>query len=79
VEIVATVHVFAASTGFWAWVVLGDGADRLAGSFLCDLLTWWYTGIEWAAEAVELFGILAWSVTFAWFILRLCAPVLRQS
>jgi hypothetical protein len=71
-EVTVTVFLFAASTVFWGWIVFGDGADQLEGTFLSGLLVF-YKAPEWPAPAIKVFGVLSWFASLIWFVVRICS------
>jgi hypothetical protein len=68
----AAVILFIASSAFWGWVVLADGAERLEGTFLSGFLVW-YKAPEWPARAIRVFGVFSWMASLGWFVVRLCS------
>ena len=72
----ATILLFLAATAFWAWVVIGDGADWLEGSFLSGIFIHPRAPL-WTATGLRVAGTLLWLGSLGWFILRICYPVLR--
>jgi hypothetical protein len=68
--------LFVAGSAFWAWIIFGDGADRLEGRFISGFL-FWYRAPEWTAQDIRLFAAGTWCVHAIWFVMGLFFPEIR--
>lgn len=73
---IATVLLFLAASALWGWIVFGDGAEQLEGSFLSGFLVH-CKAPEWSAEAIRVVAALSWLASLGWFVLRFFTPALR--
>lgn len=76
VHLTATIFLFLAATTMWSWVVIGNGAEWLEGSFLSGVFIH-PLAPRWPAAGIRVAGTLLWLGALGWFVLRLSYPVLR--
>ncbi len=68
--------VFVVDTIFSAWVVFGDGADCMEGTFASGIF-FFYHAPEWSALGLRLFTAGAWFFGALWFVAAIFDPTLR--
>ena len=75
-DLLLWVLLFAGNSLFCGWIVFGDGADRLEGSFISGVLLW-YHAPEWPAVGIRLFAGGMWFIQSIWFVVGLFTPEMR--
>jgi hypothetical protein len=58
-DLTATIFLFLAATAFGGWVVIGEGAERLEGSFLSGIFVH-PLAPQWNAAGIRVAGTLLW-------------------
>ena len=75
-DLVTFMLIFLAGSAFWAWIVFGDGAERLEGTFASGLLLL-DRAPDWPSDAIRMFAIVSWLLQTAWFAVGLFIPTVR--